>query len=238
MKRKSMGRSRESTIVLFLLAVLVALAAGCGPATPEPALPTSAPTFAPEPTASAPTSVPVPTVAAPTAVPEPTVAPAPTDVPAPTTVPAPTVSAPSYTGVTVADAGMTFDVPQGWIQQEADWAWTPDPAGGNAGRLGFKWADVPPPGEVEAAMLPQPSQMLDAQPFELGWGSGRSYVLETYDSSGNGQRATVENHIIVVVSKGGTRYAYDFYAVGKTPEELQAVQPLLQHMVESAVSEG
>lgn len=153
----------------------------------------------------------------------------------PTSPPTP---APVYQEVNIPEAGLVFEVPAGWLRLEPEWAWAPD--GANSLRLGVTWMDVQPPQEVEAALLPTPSQVIDSEPVELGWASGRRFTVEVYAPAvqGDGTRApvqSVEMHVILVVSLGDTRRAIDFYAIGQTAEQLAILEPSLQHMLETSI---
>jgi len=140
----------------------------------------------------------------------------------------------TYQKVNIPEAGLVFEVPAGWLRLEPEWAWAPN--GANSLRLGVNWMDVQPPQEVEAATLPTPSQVIHSEPVELGWASGRSFTLEVYTPAAQGgdTRApvqSVETHVLVVVSLGDTRRAFDFYASGQTAEQLAILEPSLQNIL-------
>jgi hypothetical protein len=80
----------------------------------------------------------------------------------PTSSPTP---APVYQEVNIPEAGLVFGVPAGWLRLEPEWAWAPD--GADSLRIGVNWMDIQPPQEVEAAMLPTPSQVIHSEPIEL-----------------------------------------------------------------------
>ena len=146
----------------------------------------------------------------------------------------PTSSPPVYQEVNIPEAGLEFEVPAGWMRLEAEWAWSPD--GANSLRLGVNWMDIQPPQEVEAAMLPTPSQVIHSEPVELGWGSGRRFTVEIYAPAAQGGDTqapvqSVETHVLIVVSLGNTRRAFDFYASGQTAEQLAILEPSLQHVL-------
>jgi len=150
---------------------------------------------------------------------------------------APTSSPPVYQEVNIPETGLVFEVPAGWLRLEPEWAWAPDVA--NSLRLGVNWMDIQLPQEVEAAMLPTPSQVIHSEPVELGWGSGRRFTVEVYAPAAQGGDTrssvqSVETHVLIVVSQGDTRRAFDFYASGQTAEQLAILEPSLQHMLDSA----
>jgi len=153
---------------------------------------------------------------------------------APTSFPTP---APVYQEVSIPEAGLVFEVPAGWLRLEPEWVWAADDA--NSRRIGVNWMEVRPPQEVEAAMLPTPSQVIRSETVELGWTSGRSFTVEVYApvAQGDDTRApvqSVETHVLIVVSLGETRRAFDFYASGQTAEQLALLEPSLQHMLETS----
>jgi len=124
---------------------------------------------------------------------------------APTSSPTP---APVCQEVNILEAGLVFEVPASWQRLEPEWVWALN--SDNSLRLGLNWMDVQPPQEVEAALLPTPSQVVQSEPVELGWASGRRFTIEVYApvAQGGDTRApvqSVETHVIVVVSLEGTR---------------------------------
>ena len=143
-----------------------------------------------------------------------------------------------YQRVRLAEAGLSLDVPVEWGQIEPGlWA-----APGEDGlRLGVAWVDVRPPQEPEAALLPQPAQVLHSEAVQLAWGSGRRFVVEIYGEAVQGQgRAPVEAveiHTLIVVERDGARRAYDVYVSAPTQEQLVVLEPLLAHALESIVVE-
>jgi len=143
----------------------------------------------------------------------------------------------TYQKVDIPEAGLVFEVPAGWQRLELEYAWAPN--GANSLRLGVNWMDIQPPQEVEAAMLPTPSQIIHSEPVELGWGSGRRFTVEVYAPAAQGGDTqalvqSVETHVLIVVSLGDTRRAFDFYAGGQTAEQLAILEPSLQHMLETS----
>jgi hypothetical protein len=137
-----------------------------------------------------------------------------------------------YTRAEVASLGLSFEVPADWTRLEPEWDWAPTP--GSPVRLGLRWADVEPPAEVEAVLLPQLAVVQGAEPLETAWGSGRLYTVAVYDASGQGLIQAVEEHAIIVVARGGTRRAYDLYASAPSDANLATLRPTLVHMVESS----
>jgi hypothetical protein len=147
----------------------------------------------------------------------------------------------AYSRVEIAGTGLSIDVPAGWLRLEPEWLWTP--AEGSERYLGVQWADLQPPQEPEPALLPQPSQVLESDELTLSWGSGRRYQLEVYAPAAPGQDekapvASVETHALIVVDGQGLRRAFDLYVKGGSPDDLAALDPLLQHALDTSTLAG
>jgi len=212
--------------VVVLSAVL--LTVGCG------ILPQNAevPSDAALPTETAPASTVLPSVT-PTADQVSSEVPA-TDVP-PTAIPQ--AEASSYQVVLISPADLQVEIPEGWVSAGAGAVWVPVP--GDTLRVGVSRADLAPPEEAEAILLPENAQLLDSGAVETPLGIGRQYTLEVYGATPQGDDAkadvaSVEMHILVVVTTGDQRTGYDFYATAPTAETLDTVIPVLSHMVETA----
>ncbi|MGC9466993.1 MAG: hypothetical protein ACP5HS_00240 [Anaerolineae bacterium] len=207
----------------LLLSLFVALlVTGCGQPAQEAETPV--PTMT-----SAPTETEVPPE--PTATPEePTAEPAPTETSPPAMV---------YRRVEIPEAGLSFDMPEGWAQTEQDYVWLPEP--GDKRAVGVAWLTIEPPQEPEAALLPSGSQTLESEEVAYAFGSGRRFLLEVYGTTEEGGEqapvVAVEMHVLVIVEQGGDRVAYDFFASAPTREELDSIEPVLEHMLESAALE-
>jgi hypothetical protein len=143
----------------------------------------------------------------------------------------------AYSRIRIAETGLSMEIPGGWLRLEPEWVWIP--VEGSSLHLGVKWADLQPPQEAEAVLLPQPAQVIDSQEIALNWGSGRSFTVEVYAPAAAGGEArapvqSVERHAIVVIEMNGTRRAFDLYAVAPAQEELTALEPLLQHILDTS----
>jgi len=140
----------------------------------------------------------------------------------------------------IAEIGLAFEVPADWQQVAGQNAWTPSQDSGV--RVGVDWMELEPPMEVEAVMLPGQSQVLASEPVTLSWAGGRRITLEVYVSPWEGEgRApveSVESHVLVVRTDGGTRLAVDFYASAPTEEALKEAESVLQRMVDSSRLDG
>ncbi|MFP4394896.1 MAG: hypothetical protein ACLFTI_06490 [Anaerolineales bacterium] len=154
--------------------------------------------------------------------------------------PPPDVQAPANSALaTIPDIRLRFEMPAAWQHLDSQWAWTPD-ANGEM-QVGVNWAYLEPPLEMEAALLPQPAQILDSEPLMTSVGEGRAFTLETYGeaapSDGNDAKApvqTVETHVLVAVEQNGQRLGVDFYASAPTAEQLAELDDVLQALVSSA----
>jgi hypothetical protein len=142
----------------------------------------------------------------------------------------------AYQRAQIAEAGLSLDVPTTWIQIDvATWAALED----DAMRLGVRWADLEPPQEPEAALLPQPAQILESQPMELPWGSGRQFTVEVYgeaeEGAGQAPVESVETHVLVVVERDGARRAIDVYTQASSAGQLAEIEDVLQRALPSVV---
>lgn len=138
---------------------------------------------------------------------------------------------PSYQQVLVPEIGLAFDAPADWRRLEPEMAWTPEM--GSEVRLGFDWMELEPPMELEAAMLPSPAQIVDSRPVDLGWVEGRRFTLDVY-----APEESFQMHVLCTLNRGGKRLGLDFYAVALSPEALQELEPLLQHVLDTAQLTG
>jgi hypothetical protein len=139
-----------------------------------------------------------------------------------------------YQRVTIAEAGLELDVPAGWTRLEPDWAWVPPEPGERY--VGVTWADLHPPAEPEALLLPRHAQILDAVQVDLAWGSGRWMTVEVYapvTSQGSeeaSQVLTVETHVLIVTD-WQPRRAFDFYGVAPDAVSLSTLEQVLDIML-------
>jgi len=143
----------------------------------------------------------------------------------------------TYTEVEVIGAGLQVEVPDSWQQLSTGWAWSP--VGEGLPQIGVAWRDLQPPEEPEAALLPSPSQVLASEPIDLSWGSGRRVTLEVYapgaeDSDSQAPVQSVQTHVLIVVQEGASRRAYDLVAAAGSLEELTAIEPIFQHLLDTA----
>jgi hypothetical protein len=146
-----------------------------------------------------------------------------------------------YRRVEIADTGLSIDVPAGWLRLEPEWRWEPAEQSGLA--LGVRWVDLQPPQEAEPALLPKPSRVLDSQEVRQEWGTGRRVQLEVDATAGQeqGQKApvaSVETHVLVVVPQEGQRRAFDLYVQAVDAESLTALEPVLQHVLDTSTWAG
>lgn len=140
----------------------------------------------------------------------------------------------SYVRAQVTAAGLSLDVPAAWTEiAPGIWAASEEAEL----RLGVRATDLEPPQEPEAALLPQPAQVLEAVPVELNWGSGRRFTVEVYEEAeeGTGQAPVqaVEIHVLVVLEREGTRRAYDVFVAAPDAQRLRNLETTLQHVLAS-----
>jgi hypothetical protein len=161
--------------------------------------------------------------------------------PTPTAPAPPEPETPTTVVVEIPDWGLSFEVPSDWTHLEPEWRWAPE-AGSELG-VGVHWMTLEPPQEPEAVMLPAPSEVVSSEPVELSFGAGRWVVLNVFAAGGEGEEevgpiASVEAHVLVVVSRGGVRQAYGFFASAPDHDGLEMLEPVLKQMVETAILES
>ncbi|MGC9400131.1 MAG: FG-GAP repeat domain-containing protein [Anaerolineae bacterium] len=143
-----------------------------------------------------------------------------------------------YVRVSIAEAGLSLEVPAAWTEiAPRMWAASEE----SPWRLGVRWVDLRPPQEPEAALLPQPAQILEAEAVEIPWGSGRRFTVEVYgeaeEGAGQAQVQTVETHTLITVEEEGKRRAYDLYVSAPDTRRLRNLESTLQHALASLVLE-
>ncbi len=148
----------------------------------------------------------------------------------------PEEESPIYSSVEVPEAGLSFELPEGWVRQEPEWVWSPE--AGSDLLVGLKWLVLEPPQEVEAALLPSPSEIVSVDDVDLSLGSGRQFLVNVFGEAteGSGEQAPIESvqsHILVVVEQGESRLAYDFYAAGADADRLAQAEAALKHLIAS-----
>jgi hypothetical protein len=146
-----------------------------------------------------------------------------------------------FSRVDIADTGLSIEAPNGWFRLEPEWVWTPGEESDL--RLGVNWIELEPPVEPEVALLPAPSQTLYSENVTLSWGQGRRFLLEVYapDAQGGDTKApvtSVEMHVLAIVDQEGTRRAFDMYVSGPSMEEMGALDPLLQRVLDTSMLAG
>ena len=136
----------------------------------------------------------------------------------------------------LADAGLSLEVPVDWIAAGPG-VWTMP--GGEGPFLGVKWIDVQPPQEPEAALLPQPAQILESvRSSWLGVVVGVSSCWSTGEAvEGEGQAPIdrIEAHVLVVVDWAGGRRAFDVYVSAFSAEQLAGTESELEHALATVV---
>lgn len=190
-------------------------------------------------------------VAPPTAPPElqtpsagvitPTV-PVPSGSPAPAGTPSPEEESLSFQTVNIEEIGLRFEVPAGWTRVDSEWAWAPPGRGAQQIQellIGVHWAGLAPAQEPEAVLLPGPSRIIDSAPVEVSWGSGRSFQLEIYEPTpeGEGEQApisSVETHVLIVAARDQRKVGFDFYGRAEDAQQLSEIESFLWHMLDSS----
>jgi hypothetical protein len=177
----------------------------------------------------------VPEVEVPTPMPTPGPSPSPSEPPASPTPEEASTPADAHERVQIEDAALSLEVPSDWLRLEPEWLWAPDD--GSDVRLGLNWVEIQPPMEPEAVMLPNHSQIMQAEPVEFAWGSGRRFTLEVYapaeTGGGKAPVESVESHVLVLINRDGARRGYDIYASAADAEQLRQLETVLQHVLQS-----
>jgi hypothetical protein len=142
----------------------------------------------------------------------------------------------AYTQVSIPEAGLTFEVPESWTQVD-DMIWAP--ASDADFWVGVKWAELNPPQEPEAVLLPENAQIVSSEEVETSLGNARRFLVSVYAPATEGGEedavvASVETHVLVIISDADTRRGYDFYAAGDDEDDLPQAQSVLDHLVATA----
>ena len=135
------------------------------------------------------------------------------------------------------DLGVSVRTPNHWIRLNSGAAWSPNETKDLL--VGVKTADLLPPQEPEALLLPSPSEIVDAVEVLVDGHWGRRFALEVFDPSPPpaGERATVvsyEIHVLVVVQRGGVRRALDLFVTAGSVANLEAIEEAFDAFVTSA----
>jgi hypothetical protein len=138
--------------------------------------------------------------------------------------------------VTLPELGIALQAPAGWAQLEPEMAW--QLPGSERGRVGIAWVKLEPPMELEAALLPTPSETYTADTLETPLGQARRFFLAVFEGEAKeGERAPVvgeEIHILLTVEREGARYGEDLYASSNMGQELALeLEPALLALAQS-----
>ena len=143
--------------------------------------------------------------------------------------------------IEMPDIGLSFALPTTWGRQE-EGVWVEEGHEASSS-VGVRWAELEPPMEAEAVLLPEQSLVLESEAVTLAWGDGRTFIVETYATlpeEGTDQAAvqSVEKHTIVVACSNGSRLAIDLYATAEDVETLSSIEPILEDVVNSSTLEA
>jgi hypothetical protein len=141
--------------------------------------------------------------------------------------------------VLIPEIGLSFAVPGDWQRLAPEFAWALDGAG--EVRLGVAWADLQPPMEPEAVLLPNHAQVVSSESVDLGWAQGREVTLEVFAPAAE-QGASeepapvvaVETYVLLVTVQQDRRLGIAFYSSAPTAEALAETLPMLDEVVASA----
>ncbi len=133
----------------------------------------------------------------------------------------------AYDPMMLGEASLTLDVPRPWLRFGIEKAWGPDREG--AVKVGITWKDLQAGQEIEAAMIPEGAEVLGAEPVTFALGDGNKMRINVKGANG----VTSEVHVLVVAQEGSTRRAYDIFGTASSEAELAAIEPVVNHMVET-----
>ncbi len=121
--------------------------------------------------------------------------------------------------VEVSELEISFDAPDDWYRQGEEWAWSPLKM--PVPRIGFVWGERKRP----VAMLPGALTVLHQENLDLGWTVASSFRLERRQGD---ELVVTEWHVVAQI---GDEFTGDFYASGRSLEELASIEPVLSHML-------
>lgn len=129
--------------------------------------------------------------------------------------------------MTIPELGLTFDMPQGWQKQGAEWTWAAP--GPGAPRLGIDWQDVTP-GWQPDQLLPPGAVILSREAGLVG-GVLRAtrFVIQAPVDQSDPSAMPFQTHLVIQVD---TR-AYDAFAMARSQKELNELDNLLLHVIGS-----
>ncbi len=129
-----------------------------------------------------------------------------------------------YQRIEMEKAGVSFEVPDTWVQAKTDSEWSPSAQ--NPVVLGFKWVEVGQKWEPHD-MLPEKADYLGPYNIDLGWERGLLYLVQPTQNKTNG----FEIH--VVIPRMEVEMAYDFYAKAPGLIQLKAIEVIQQNFISS-----
>ncbi len=156
-----------------------------------------------------------------TVTPSPAPSATPTPRMTPTTTPVPTI-APVLTWrrISPPDAGLSFEVPADWVENQDDFIWSPVADLGLA--VAFSWQVGAEQPFSPEDFFPTGAEELNSAPAELPWSTGAvSYTLAL----------DTELATYVVVPAG--EHSFAFAVIAPDSQSLADIQPVLTHILES-----
>lgn len=152
----------------------------------------------------------------------------------PTTTPTgtPTATPPStlvsWQTAEVSQAGIAFEIPDGWILQTAGAPWEWAPPDGSAGRIGFGWQPLPPDQALEQ-LLPSTAEIVASEPLTLTWDEELSGAFTRGISVTLSSDTGWEQHALFQVGLRG----YDLYVGAPGRNALETLQPMVARALTS-----
>lgn len=130
--------------------------------------------------------------------------------------------------VHLPETGISFEVPADWVKIGQKWSQSGQPqlfVGVNWATTGGAWSP--------ASMLPNNGKVVSRESVELGWGAGVRYRIEVRGPTG--EVNAVEEHLIAPLDQN---IAYDFFAGGPTAQDLDRLQDVYQHLLNTVSLEA
>jgi hypothetical protein len=134
----------------------------------------------------------------------------------------------SWSRLHILEAGISLDVPYGWVQREDGWAWSPPEH--ETQRVGVEWREGGVDADAEEP-VPDGFRIVRTSPVELAWGSGTLYSLESTDPPASGSPSAVAEYVVISGSGGGV---FSFHATAASAAELRQLRSVLRRMYAAA----
>jgi hypothetical protein len=133
-----------------------------------------------------------------------------------------------YQKVEIKDASVSFEIPKTWVKQGDNNVWTPPDAKGTP-FISFKWENIQSNDWEPNHILPKQVGLVGPYNISLGWEQGLLYFVQIHDAEKKVNKFEV--HTVIPRMEAGI--AYDFYASADTLEQLNSIDSIHQHFIQS-----